>query len=598
MSVSEATRRAYLDALGITRWEPRTLAPEPVSAAAPEYPQSVNGTSDLGVADEISAPLEIGDMDWSTLERTVAACTRCGLHATRTQTVFGVGNREARWMFIGEAPGADEDRQGEPFVGRAGQLLNAMIEAIGLKREEVFIANVLKCLRYNALVQLADGSWERIGRLVRFGYRGSVMSVDTRGRLVPRKVVGWHESPLGGRRVYRLTYRRAKNAGVSQVGIQLTGDHEVLTMRGYVPVEMLRPGDKIATGQGLSALAYDVVCGTLLGDGTLNGTSAYLAFAHSANQQDYAAFKAELLSELHPALQTLDVKAIVGGVRTYPAVQVRTLAHRALRILRSDFYGPRKQVPEWIVDKLNARMLAFWFMDDGYMRIRPPRQPSAEIATCGFAERDLVLLQRALLRLGLRAKILRGRLHFDVEETVRFSEAIAPYVPPSMRYKLHPVVERRIPFDDGRFRREPPEVFYDTVEATDITDQLRTDRTFFCLDVEETHNFVTAGGVVHNCRPPGNRDPQPNEVESCEPYLMRQIELIHPRLIVALGRHAAHNLLKTEAPLARLRGQRLAYRGTPLVVTFHPAYLLRNPIDKRRAWDDLCLARKIVAASP
>jgi DNA polymerase len=103
---------------------------------------------------------------------------------------------------------------------------------------------------------------------------------------------------------------------------------------------------------------------------------------------------------------------------------------------------------------------------------------------------------------------------------------------------------------------------------------------------------------ILKCRPPGNRDPQPNEVESCEPYLMRQIELIHPRLIVALGRHAAHSLLKTEAPLARLRGQRLAYRGTPLVVTFHPAYLLRNPIDKRRAWDDLCLARKIVAASP
>jgi len=183
-------------------------------------------------------------MGWSTLERQVAACTRCALHATRTQTVFGVGNREAKWLFVGEAPGADEDRKGEPFVGRAGQLLNAMIEALGFRREDVYIANVLKC------------------------------------------------------------------------------------------------------------------------------------------------------------------------------------------------------------------------------------------------------------------------------------------------------------------------------------------------------------------RPPGNRDPQPNEVENCEPYLVRQIELIHPRLIVALGRHAAHSLLKTDAPLARLRGQRLAYRGTPLVVTFHPAYLLRSPLDKRRAWDDLCLARKIVEAAP
>jgi DNA polymerase len=75
----------------------------------------------------------------------VAGCTRCSLHTTRTQTVFGVGDRQADWMIIGEAPGADEDRQGEPFVGRAGRLLNAMLLAIGLQREQVFIANILKC---------------------------------------------------------------------------------------------------------------------------------------------------------------------------------------------------------------------------------------------------------------------------------------------------------------------------------------------------------------------------------------------------------------------------------------------------------------------
>lgn len=102
---------------------------------------------------------------------------------------------------------------------------------------------------------------------------------------------------------------------------------------------------------------------------------------------------------------------------------------------------------------------------------------------------------------------------------------------------------------------------------------------------------------VLKCRPPGNRDPQPDEVERCEPFLIQQIGLIRPRLIVALGRHAAHSLLKTEAPLSKLRGQRLSYQGTPLVVTYHPAYLLRNPADKARAWADLCLARAIVAAT-
>jgi DNA polymerase len=83
--------------------------------------------------------------DWATLEAQVVGCTKCPLHAGRTRTVFGVGDRRAEWMVIGEAPGAEEDAQGEPFVGRAGQLLNSMLRAVGLAREQVFIANILKC---------------------------------------------------------------------------------------------------------------------------------------------------------------------------------------------------------------------------------------------------------------------------------------------------------------------------------------------------------------------------------------------------------------------------------------------------------------------
>jgi len=82
---------------------------------------------------------------WKQLQEAVKSCTLCDLHKSRTQTVFGVGDPQADWLLIGEAPGAEEDRQGEPFVGRAGQLLNNMITAIGLKRESVFIANILKC---------------------------------------------------------------------------------------------------------------------------------------------------------------------------------------------------------------------------------------------------------------------------------------------------------------------------------------------------------------------------------------------------------------------------------------------------------------------
>jgi uracil-DNA glycosylase family 4 len=83
--------------------------------------------------------------DWDSLQKKVAQCTACGLHKNRTQTVFGVGNRQAKLMVIGEAPGFYEDQQGEPFVGRAGQLLTLMLKAIGLERHEVYIANILKC---------------------------------------------------------------------------------------------------------------------------------------------------------------------------------------------------------------------------------------------------------------------------------------------------------------------------------------------------------------------------------------------------------------------------------------------------------------------
>jgi len=98
---------------------------------------------------------------------------------------------------------------------------------------------------------------------------------------------------------------------------------------------------------------------------------------------------------------------------------------------------------------------------------------------------------------------------------------------------------------------------------------------------------------VLKCRPPGNRNPELDEVAQCEPYLKRQIALVRPRLIVVLGRIAAQSLLRTTTPISKLRGSVHSYEGIPVVVTYHPAYLLRTPADKARAWDDLCLAREV-----
>ncbi|MCW5623929.1 MAG: uracil-DNA glycosylase [Burkholderiales bacterium] len=96
---------------------------------------------------------------------------------------------------------------------------------------------------------------------------------------------------------------------------------------------------------------------------------------------------------------------------------------------------------------------------------------------------------------------------------------------------------------------------------------------------------------IVKCRPPNNRNPEPGEAAACRPYLQRQIELLRPRLIVALGKVAAVNLLGRDASIASVRRQLLDYRGVPLIVTYHPAYLLRSLPDKAKAWEDLCFAR-------
>jgi uracil-DNA glycosylase len=99
---------------------------------------------------------------------------------------------------------------------------------------------------------------------------------------------------------------------------------------------------------------------------------------------------------------------------------------------------------------------------------------------------------------------------------------------------------------------------------------------------------------VLKCRPPGNRNPEPDEIAQCEPFLRRQVELLRPKIILAMGRFAVQTLLQSNEPVGRLRGRVHRYQDVPLVVTYHPAYLLRNLPDKAKAWADLCLAQSLL----
>ncbi|MFU8895828.1 MAG: uracil-DNA glycosylase [Gammaproteobacteria bacterium] len=139
----DGRRLACLNAMGIPAWSRR---PDRVLPGAPLARLGTAGAATAAPLDEaVGAPGDIGRLDWDALEARVSACKACALHSGRTRTVFGVGDRKADWLVVGEAPGAEEDRRGEPFVGRAGKLLDAMLAALGYDRTQVYIANVVKC---------------------------------------------------------------------------------------------------------------------------------------------------------------------------------------------------------------------------------------------------------------------------------------------------------------------------------------------------------------------------------------------------------------------------------------------------------------------
>lgn len=145
-------RLRFLDAMGVQAWRLRradsSASEDDLRAGAPASGGHMSAAkaeiAESGEGQERSNE-SMDSLGWDALEARVAGCRQCVLHKGRTQTVFGTGNRQAQWLIVGEAPGAEEDARGEPFVGRAGHLLNAMIRAVGAKREQVYIANIVKC---------------------------------------------------------------------------------------------------------------------------------------------------------------------------------------------------------------------------------------------------------------------------------------------------------------------------------------------------------------------------------------------------------------------------------------------------------------------
>jgi DNA polymerase len=174
--------------------------------------------------------------------------------------------------------------------------------------------------------------------------------------------------------------------------------------------------------------------------------------------------------------------------------------------------------------------------------------------------------------------------------------------PDCSRCKLHTLGRRQVVFGVGNpnadlmFVGEAPGADED-IQGEPFVGRAGQLLTKIIEAIELKRQDVYIANVI-KCRPPSNRNPEPDEVERCEPFLFRQIDIIKPRVIVALGKFAAQCLLKTDAPITRIRGREFTYRDAVLIPTYHPAYLLRNPSAKRDVWEDMKKVRAILSHCP
>lgn len=191
------------------------------------------------------ANIPIPPQTYSKMEELAAhcqQCDRCGLGQKRINAVIGRGNLNADIMVIGEGPGQNEDEQGLPFVGKSGQLLEKILASVQLdSQKDVYIANMVKCVTKDTPILTQQG-YKTIGWIVDNRWSGEVLSVAPDRQLKWKKITGWYRSPLGGRPLYRVTDKE------SNLGYTATGDHPILSRRGWIPVEELQPRDLVATG--------------------------------------------------------------------------------------------------------------------------------------------------------------------------------------------------------------------------------------------------------------------------------------------------------------------------------------------------------------
>ena len=497
---------------------------------------------------------------------------------------------------VGEAPGEQEEKLGKPFVGPSGNEFNRSLRIAGLRRNDFHITNALLCLTGDSKVRLADGSLERINKLVKDRYDGEVLSVQEDDQIVRRRVVGWHRNPRAGRKLYKVSSVYAKGNPRGVVGPVVTEDHPVLTRQGWKRVKDLTDGEEIAVGdKALGFRGRSVVIGSLLGDGCLTRGRRYLTITHARKNADYLQAKGQVLQRLSPTLSEIHTEGMQERGWS-PRAECRTGSTRWLHQVADAFWADPSD--------LDPMAAAIWYLDDGYTRFRQNRRPTGHINQTKLSETVLESLVAGLGVLGVKAQIIRGRrLYFPADEMEVLSSLIAAYTPPSMQHKLLP--EHRGIYLPELYKPDRVRCCWDEVTLQEVEPR-KQDETVYCIDVEGTHNFLTSDAVVHNCRPPGNElrklltkiskynkeeaakakaekrkaSPMKTPLECCEPRL--DAELGGFVNFITMGGVGTKAVTKVGGSILSLRGGLMELdRGATGVAikvmpTVHPAFVLRQ----------------------
>ena len=527
-------------------------------------------------------------------EQALQGCRRCRLCEGRTTIVFGSGNPRAEFVVIGEGPGADEDAQGLPFVGRAGQLLTRMLEArkVELARDEVYITNTVKCfISPRVLIYTAEGFRPikdiRVGDLV----------LTHRGRFRPVIYIRPREILPKGSEVVRVSVRSRDDESGKPVHMTVTPEHPFLVGGVW------KRGDEIRNGEQIATLGDQCeVCGRayFVRHNRYEKRSYHTCSYRCHNKRIFHSAEAREKVRLTLKAQYADGRRDASLVARRANERTRELVATGLakiqhltpderyrgRIalaanitagLRRGIIGFGEAELKPILDRLGVKYTHLFALQGSsllYDFCLPDHRILIEVRGPGFV--NAAAQERAAVKAHLAQKHGYLLLNLWWAQVVNQPDTVEEVLRRILRNYRHAYV------------------FVEAEVVSVASRRTRADFRLYNIGVEEDESYVAAGVLSHNCRPPGNRNPEADELAACAPFLAAQLAALAPKVILSLGSVATQSLLGTKEPIGKLRGRVHPYGSAVLIPTFHPAFLLRNPGEeyKRMAWEDLQLARR------